>query len=84
MGFKDEKIDYTSFLRDRPQETNQEKLTTMKDALVKALKERGVHGHISATYYTDGNILVRLDGEYFGVFDSRKGQFFGGYAGDWK
>lgn len=46
MGFKDEKIDYTSFLRDKPQETDPEKLATMKDALVRTLKERDVHGHV--------------------------------------
>lgn len=82
MGFKDERIDYTSFLRDKPQETDPAKLASMKWALVEALKERDVHGHISAAYYTDGNVLVRLDGEYYGVFDSRKGEFFSGYVGD--
>lgn len=82
MGFKDERIDYTSFLRDKPQETDPEKLAPMKEAVVKALQERDVHGHISCTYYQDGCICIAVDGEYYGVFDSRKGEFFSGYAGD--
>lgn len=82
--YTSEKIDYTSHMKDKPQETDQAKLVRMKDALVKALKGRDVHGHVSATYYTDGNILVRLDGEYYGVFNSNKGEFFSGYVGDYK
>lgn len=84
MGYKDEKIDYTGFLRGKPQETDPVKLASMKGTLVKALKERGVHGRVSVAYYADGNVLVRLDGDYYGVFDSNKGEFFGGYVGDYK
>lgn len=80
--YTDERINYTDHMRWKPQETDPAKLATMKNALVKALKDRGVHGHISATYYTDGNILVRLNGEFYGVFDCRKGEFFSGYVGD--
>lgn len=80
--YTDERINYTDHMKGKPQETDPAKLATMKNALVKALKDRSVHGHISAAYYTDGNILVRLNGEFYGVFDCRKGKFFSGYVGD--
>lgn len=82
MNYTDEKIDYTNFLSGRPQETDPAKLSTMKAALVKALKERGVHGHISAVYYTDGRVNVSVNGEYYNVFDANTGKFFSGYVGD--
>lgn len=82
--YTDEKIDYTSHMEGKPQEKDPEKLATMKEALVKALNEKDVHGHVSAKYYADGNVLVRLDGDYYGVFDSNKGEFFSGYVGDYK
>lgn len=77
------KIDYTNYLRGKPQETNPKKLTLMKTALVRALQERGIHGHISAVYYTDGNIKVNVDGEYYNVFNSNTGKFFSGSVGDY-
>lgn len=82
MNYNDEKIDYTNFLKGKPQETNPAKLTTMKAALVKSLQDRGVHGHISAVYYTDGRVKVSVNGEFYGVFDGNSGNFFSGYVGD--
>lgn len=76
------KIDYTNYLKGKPQETDPAKLTTMKAALAKTLKDRGVHGHISAVYYTDRNIKVSVNGEYYNVFNSNTGKFFSGYVGD--
>lgn len=82
MGYTDEKINYTNFLRDKPQETDPAKLAGMKEALVTALKARDVHGHISAVYYADGHIKASVNGEYYGVFDTNTGKFFSGYVGD--
>lgn len=82
MSYSDERIDYTSYLRDKPQETDPEKLEVMKKALVKALQARGVHGHVSAVYYTDGRVKVSVNGAYYGVFDSNAGEFFSGFVGD--
>lgn len=81
--FTDEKINYTSYLRNKPQETNRARLTDMKTALVSALKALDIHGHISAKYYTDGNIEVHLNGCYFGMFDSVRNKFFSGFVGDY-
>ena len=82
MSYTDEKIEYSGFLKDKPQETDPAKLAAMKAALVKALQERGVHGHISAVYYTDGRVKVSVNGEYYNVFDAENGKFFSGYVGD--
>lgn len=82
MNYTDEKINYTNFLDGSPQETDPAKLARMKDALVKTLKELGVHGHISAVYYTDGRVKVSVNGEYYNVFDANTGKFFSGYVGD--
>lgn len=79
--YTDEKINYTNYLRDKQQETNREKLTGMKTALVSALESRDVHGRISAKYYTDGCVNVSVNGEYYGVFDSNTGAFFSGCVG---
>ncbi len=76
------KIDYANYLRDKPQETDPAKLAAMKAALVRALKENGLHGHISCVYYIDGRVKVSIDGEYYSVFDSNTGRFFSGYVGD--
>lgn len=78
----DEKINYTSFLQGKQQEINPLRLARMKDAVVKALKVNDVHGHISCTYYTDGNALVQVNGEYYGVINCNTGNFFSGFVGD--
>lgn len=80
--YTDQKINYTNYLADKPQETDPTKLASMKQALVSALKARDVHGHISAVYYTDGRVKVSVDGQYYGVFDSNAGEFFSGCVGD--
>lgn len=82
MRFKDEKINYANYLKDRPQETDRAKLSAMKAALVEALKAKDVHGHVSAVYYADGNVMVSINNEYYGVFNSNKGEFFSGAPGD--
>lgn len=82
MSYSDERIDYTSYLLDKPQETGPEKLEVMKKALVKALQARGVHGHVSAVYYTDGRVKASVNDAYYGVFDSNAGKFFSGFVGD--
>lgn len=79
--YRDEKLDYTNFLKGKPQETDPDKLAAMKEAVVKALKKRGVHGHISAVYYIDGNVKVEVDGAFYGVFDTNTGKFFSGSVG---
>ena len=80
--YRSEKIDYTSYLQDKPQETDPEKLAVMQAAVAAALKERGVQGHISCTCYTDGRVRVAVDGQYYNVFDTNLGQFFSGFVGD--
>lgn len=81
--YSSEKIDYTNFLHNKPQEADPTKLAMMKAALVKALQGQGIHGHISAVYYTDGNIKVSVDGEYYNMFSSTTGNFFSGCVGDY-
>ena len=76
------KIDYTNYLRDKPQETNPAKLAAMKAALIQALRKKGLRGHISCVYYIDGRVKVSIDGEYYNIFDSTTGKFFSGCPGD--
>lgn len=82
--YKDEKIDYTAHLEGKPVETNPVRLAAMKDAVVKALKTAGVHGHIGCVYYADGRVKVTVNGEFYRVFDFNRGEFFSGYVGDEK
>lgn len=81
-SYTNEKIDYTNFLQNKPQEADPAKLAMMKAAVVQALKEKDVHGHFSCTYYADGHIRVAVNGKYYGVFDSNTGKFFSGFVGD--
>lgn len=80
--YKEEKINYTAFLQNKPQETRPLKLAAMKQSVSDALRSRDVHGHISCKYYTDVHILVHVNGKYYGVFDTNKGEFFSGFVGD--
>lgn len=83
MGYQDEKIDYTNYLKGKPQETDPEKISVMAYALFQALEKRGISfGDVQPTYYTDGRVLVCVNGQYYGVFDSNTGKFFSGYVGD--
>jgi len=80
---KGEKINYTNYLQDKPQETDPAKLAVTKKKLSQALKEQGIRFQdISCTYYADGSVLIYLDGEYYNVFNSNTGKFFSGYVGD--
>lgn len=82
MNYSDERIDYASYLLDKPQETDPEKRSGMYEALRQALQARGVHGHVSAVYYSDGRVKASVNGAYYGVFDSNAGEFFSGFVGD--
>lgn len=70
--FSDEKIDYTNYLKEKPQETDPAKLSAMKAALFQALKARDIHGHVSTVYYTDGCVEFSING----MFDTATGKFF--------
>lgn len=81
----DERIDFTEYLRKHgKKEINKERLQAMKDALMDSLKSKDIHGKISITYYTDGVTLVRINGEYYGCFDTNTHKWFSGYVGDQK
>ena len=41
------KINYTNYLRDKPQETDPSKLAAMKAALIRALRKKGQIGRAS-------------------------------------
>lgn len=81
--FDDEKINYSDYLASKPQETDFDKLSAMKSALVEELEMFDVHGRISATYYQDGRIKVDVNGKYYGMFDTNAGKFFSGAVGDY-
>lgn len=77
------KINYTSFLRDKPHETDPEKISAMKDAVSQALLERDISPDgASCEYYADGRVKVKVNGEYYNIFDTNTGKFFSGYVGD--
>ncbi len=75
------KIDYSTYLRDKPQETDPAEIGRMDAALNLALSKMDISGEISRTYYKDGRVKVCVNGEFYNVFDSRTGKFFSGYAG---
>jgi hypothetical protein len=77
------KIDYTDYCnRNLEMETDKTKIEKMNTLLKIALIEQGVNGKISATYYTDGNVKVEIDGKYYNMFDSIKNKFFSGNGED--
>lgn len=77
------KINYTDYLKANGiEEIDPQRLIEMKNALIAALVKNGVHGRVSCKYYTDGTILVNIDGQYFNCFNSNSGKFFSGYVGD--
>lgn len=78
------KIDYTDYCnRNLKIETDETKIEKMHTLLKNALIEQGVKGKISATYYTDGNVKVEVDGKYYNMFDSIKNKFFSGNVGEY-
>lgn len=81
-SYTDEKIDYTEYLKHKPQETDPVKLAAMEAAVTQALTEKGVHGQISCTCYADGAVRVAVNGEYYNVFNFNTGRFFSGSVGD--
>lgn len=78
------KIDYTDYCnRNLKIETDEAKIEKMHTLLQNALIEQGVKGKINATYYTDGNVKVEVDGKYYNIFDSVKNKFFSGNVGEY-
>ena len=82
MLYTDEKINYTNYLRDKPLETDPTRHAHMEAAVMQALKERGVIGQTDFVYYADGRVMVKVGGEYYGMFDINTGKFFSGCPGD--
>lgn len=82
MSYTDEKINYTNYLRDKPRETDPEKIGIMKARLDQAIIDEGIKGNVTCTYYAGGNIKVSIDGEYYGMFDTNTRKFFSGSVGD--
>lgn len=80
-----EKINYAEYCRKRlTKETDTKKRETMNAALRKGLAERNIHGKIHAEYYTEGIVVVYLNGEYYNAFDANTGKWFSGSVGDYK
>lgn len=78
------KIDYTDYCnRNLEIETDKTKIEKMCALLKIALIEQGVKGKIIATYYTDGNVKVEVDGKYYNMFNSVKNKFFSGNVGEY-
>lgn len=78
------KIDYTDYCnRNLEIETDKTKIEKMNTLLKIALVEQGVNGKINATYYTDGNVKVEVDGKYYNMFSSVKNKFFSGNVGEY-
>ena len=80
--FKDEKINYTNYLRDKPQEADSEKVVAMEKRTAEELADRGIYYGLEFTCYADGRVKVDINGEFYGVFDSVAGKFFAGAPGD--
>lgn len=76
------KINYTNYLAGKTQETRLDKLTKMKNTLVRMLQLADIHGHISAQYFTDGVVSVSVNGEYYNLLDTTSGKWFSGFVGD--
>lgn len=77
-----EKIDFTNYLKNKPLESDPDRIEAMERAVLLALRDRNVYGHVTCDCYADGRVKVSVDGEYYGIFDSNICKFFGGYVGD--
>lgn len=78
------KIDYTNYLRDKPHETDPDRIGAMQNAVIHALASRGLSGaqFVKCDCFTDGCVRVEINGNYYGIFDSITGKFFSGSVGD--
>lgn len=78
-------IDYTDYCnRNLKVETDEANIEKMSTLLKTALIEQGINGKINATYYTDGNVKVEVDGKYYNMFNSVKNKFFNGNVGEYE
>lgn len=85
MGFHDEKINYTNFMKDKPLEKDPEKIKYMERAAAAELADLGIFYGLNFVCYADGCVRVSVNGRYYNMFDSKTGRFFSGYVGDrWK
>lgn len=81
--YRNQKIDYTNFMRDRPREKDAAKLAEMEAAVIVALKGRGIKPNdVFCEYYADGCVRVNLNGRFYSMFDTGTGKFFSGSPGD--
>lgn len=78
-----ERIDYTNYLRDKPLETDPEKIAVMEKAAMAALLDRGIHRAVTSyECYADGRVKVCINGKYYSMFNTNTGKFFSGCVGD--
>lgn len=82
MGYTDQKIDYTNFLRDKPLETDPGKSDAMEKAAALAMADLGIFYGIDFVCYADGCVKISVNGKYFNMFDTNSGKFFSGCPGD--
>lgn len=72
------KIDYTNFLRDKPQETDPGKSDAMEKAAAQAMADLGIFCGLDFACYADGCVKISVNGKYFNMFDTNAGKFFSG------
>lgn len=82
MEYKDRKINYTNFLRDKPLETDPGKSDAMEKAAAQAMADLGIFYGLDFVCYADGRVKVSVYGKYFNMFDTNAGKFFSGFVGD--
>lgn len=76
------KIDYTNFLRDKPRETDPEKIAAMEEAAAYEMADRGILYGLDFVCYADGCVKVSVYGKYFNMFNTKTGKFFSGAPGE--
>ena len=82
--YQDAKIDYANYLAKKQEESDHVKRGWMQMRVLNALREISPHVEKGSTLtcYTDGTCAVSYCGNVFGIYDTNKEQWFGGYAGE--
>ncbi|MCD7708858.1 MAG: hypothetical protein LUI02_03185 [Clostridiales bacterium] len=87
-AYRDEKIDYTGYLAERPEETDRTRAGQMAAEAIRRLAdlpELDRKELFTLTPYEDGIVGIwRSDGRFFRCYDTNKHRWFSGAPGDCK
>lgn len=78
------KINYENYVKNNRKlsDMTEEEKNIIGEQIKAEMQKRDLYGHVDITYYSD-SALVKLDGEYYNMWNYTSG-FFSGCVGDYK